>query len=71
MLEDIKNFVQKTAESCDDGYPWYFVIHKEFVDGIVKWLDEYINSEEGDWLDYTVEQSQNEEFMYVLILSIY
>ena len=71
MLEDIKNFVQKTAESYDDGYPWYFVIHKEFVDGIVKWLDEYINSEEGDWLDYTIEQSQKEEFRYVVILSLY
>ena len=70
MLEDIKHFVKKIGESNCEGR-WYFIIKEEFADGIDKWLNKYTNSNEGSWLDYTLEQSQNEEFMYVLILIAY
>lgn len=67
MLEDIKNAVEKFGHTTH-GTQWYFVIHKEFVDGIDKWLEEYTDSADGDWLCYRIYQSQNEEQMYVLIL---
>ena len=67
MLEDIKNAVKKFGETAH-GTQWYFIIKKEFADGIVKWLNQYINSADGDWLDYDLQPVQNEEFAYILIL---
>lgn len=67
MLEDIKNAVERFGETSH-GTRWCFVIKKEFIDGIDKWLHEYTRSADGDWLDYSIEQVQNDEFAYVLIL---
>ena len=67
MLEDIKNAVKKFGETAH-GTQWYFIIHKEFVDGIYRWLNGYTNTPDGDWLGYNIQQSQNEEQMYILIL---
>ena len=67
MLEDIKNAVKEFGESTH-GTQQYFIIHKEFVDGIDKWLNEYTRTADGDWLGYYIQQSQNEEQMYVLVL---
>ena len=67
MLEDIKNAVKKFGETTH-GTRWYFVIKKEFIDGIDKWLRGYTNTPDGDWLGYDIEQVQNEELSYVLIL---
>lgn len=67
MLDDIKNAVEKFGDT-PHGTQWYFIIHKEFVDGIVGWLREYTNTSDGDWLGYAIIQPQNEEQMYILIL---
>lgn len=67
MLEDIKNAVEKFGET-PHGIRWYFIIHKEFVDGIDRWLNGYTRTTDGSWLGYSIQQSQNEEQMYVLIL---
>lgn len=63
MLEDIKNAVEKLGRTQE-----YYIIHKEFVDGIVKWLREYTDTADGRWLSYTIIQPENEEQMYILIL---
>lgn len=67
MLEDIKNAVKKFGETTH-GTQWYFIIKKEFADGIQKWLDGYTATPDGDWLGYSMQQVQNDEFTYVLIL---
>ena len=67
MLEDIKNAVERFGETAH-GTQWYFIIKKEFVDGITKWLNQYTNSADGDWLDYGLQPVQNDEFSYILIL---
>lgn len=67
MLEDIKHAVEKFGEMAH-GTQWYFIINKEFIDGIEKWLWEYTFTPDGRWLRYSIQQSQNEEFKYILIL---
>lgn len=67
MLEDIQNAVERFGETAH-GTQWYFIIHKEFVDGIDRWLNGYTHTADGDWLGYTIIQPQNEEQMYILIL---
>ena len=67
MLEDIKYAVEKFGET-PYGTQWYFIIKKEFADGIEKWLKGYTATPDGDWLGYSMQQTQNDEFTYILIL---
>ena len=62
--QDIEKIVQQYADSSDGD--WYFIVNKEFLDGIDKWLWEYSISEEGWWLNYQIYTAQNEEQMYIL-----
>lgn len=65
--QDMEKIVEQFGASAYDD-DWYFIINKEFVDGINKWLWEYIYSLEGSWLNYKIYPTQNEEQMYILQL---
>ena len=62
--QDIEKIVEQYADSSDDD--WYFIVNKEFIDGIDKWLFEYSIGEEGWWLNYQIYKAQNEEQMYII-----
>ena len=64
--QDMEKIIKEYANSSDGD--WYFIINKEFVDGIEKWLWEYTYSPDGWWLNYKTYPIQNEEQMYVLQL---
>ena len=66
-IVDIEKIVEDFGETLC-GTNWYFIIRKEFVDGIKKWLDSYIYSIEGEWLDYSLQESVNETELYILHL---
>lgn len=70
--QDIKKIVEKFGETTTGDGDWYFVIKKEFVDGIVGWLDDYIydDDDEGQWLGYTLIESKNETDVYILRLYV-
>ena len=50
MLEDIKKIVEDFKKSRPDG-SLYLIVNKEFIDGIEKWLHEYVYTLEGKWLE--------------------
>lgn len=66
MLEDIKNAVEKFGETTFADGDWFFIIKKEFVNEIEKWLYEYSHSEEGSWFGYDLVPSKNEPEIYIL-----
>ena len=68
--QDIKEIVRKFGKSSIGDGDWYFIIKKEFVDGIRDWLDDYIygDDDEGQWLGYTLIESKNETEVYILRL---
>ena len=66
-IEDIEKIVEDFGKTLC-GTNWYFIIRKEFVDGIKKWLDSYVYSIEGEWLDYSLQESVNETELYILHL---
>lgn len=68
--QDIKIIVEKFGESTIGDGDWYFIVKKEFVDGIRGWLDGYTYTDEGQWLGYSLHQSANEEEVYVLRLYV-
>ena len=66
-IEDIEKIVEDFGKTLY-GTNWYFIIRKEFVDGIKKWLDSYVYTIEGEWLDYSLQESVNETELYILHL---
>lgn len=67
MIEDIKKIVKDFGESTSDG-DLYLIVKKEFVDGIDKWLHEYVYTIAGEWLSYSLKESFNETEIYILHL---
>ena len=67
MLEDIKKIVEDFKKYALDG-SMYLIVHKEFVDGIRKWLYDYIFTIKDKWLGYVIKESANETEFYVLHL---
>ena len=67
MVEDIKKIIEDFGETLY-GTSWYLIIHKEFVDGIKKWLDSYVYTIDGEWLGYSLQESANETEFYILHL---
>ena len=67
MLEDIKKIVEDFKKNAPDG-SMYLIVKKEFVDGIRKWLHDYVCTIEGKWLGYSLKESFNETELYVLHL---
>ena len=67
--QDIKEIVRKFGKSSIEDGDWYFIVKKEFVDGIRKWLDSYVYTIEGEWLGYSLKESKNETEVYILRLS--
>ena len=63
--QNMEKIVEQFGASAYDD-DWYFIINKEFVDGINKWLWEYSISEKGWWLNYQIYKIQNEEQMYII-----
>ena len=68
MLDYIKYAVEKFGDTYY-GTQWCLIIHKENVDKVDEWLNKYTQTEEGDWLKYNIQQCQNIDWLYVLILS--
>lgn len=69
-IQDIEKIVKKFGKSSIGDGDWYFIIKKEFVDGIREWLDDYIYTDEGQWLGYSLKESKNETEVYVLRLCV-
>lgn len=67
MLEDIKKIVEDFKKYAPDGSV-YLIVKKEFVDGIRKWLYDYVFTIEDKWLGYVIKESANETELYVLHL---
>lgn len=69
--QDIEKIVEEFGESTTGDGDLYLVVNKEFADGIRKWLDDYIYSDdEGQWLGYTLIESKNETEVYILRLYV-
>lgn len=66
--QDIKEIVRKFGKSSIGDGDWYFIVNKEFADGVKRWLDNYIYTDEGQWLDYRLIETKNETEVYVLRL---
>ena len=66
-LEDIKKIVEDFKKCAPDG-SMYLIVKKEFVDGIRKWLHDYVCTIKGMWLEYLLKESFNETEIYVLHL---
>ena len=67
MLEDVKKIVEDFKKCAPDGSV-YLIVKKEFVDGIRKWLHDYVCTIKGMWLEYSLKESFNETEFYVLHL---
>ena len=67
MIEDIKKIVEDFKKCAPDG-SIYLIVKKEFVDGIIKWLYDYIFTIDDKWLGYVIKESANETELYVLHL---
>lgn len=65
--QDMEKIVEQFGASAYDD-DWYFIINKEFVDGIRKWLDSYVYTIEGEWLSYSLKEALNETGIYILHL---
>lgn len=68
--QDIKEIVRKFGKSSIGDGDWYFIVKKEFADGVRDWLDNYIYTDEGQWLGYILKESKNEMEVYVLRLYV-
>ena len=66
-VENIKKIVEDFKKCALDG-SMYLIVHKEFVDGIRKWLYDYVCTIEDKWLGYVIKESANETELYVLHL---
>ena len=65
--QDIEKIVEQYKEIIYKDGNSYFIIRKELVSEIEKWLYKYSHSEEGRWLDYELAQSINEPEIYILV----
>lgn len=70
--QDIKKIVEEFEEGTIGDGDLYLIVNKEFADGIRKWLDDYIydDDDEGQWLGYTLVESENEPGVYILWLYV-
>lgn len=72
--QDIKKIVEEFGEGTigDRDGNLYLIVKKEFADGIRRWLDDYIygDDDEGQWLGYTLIESENEPEVYILRLYV-
>lgn len=66
--KDMKEIVRKFGKSSIGDGDWYFLTKKEFADGIREWLDDYIYTDEGQWLGYSLKEVKNQTEFYVLRL---
>ena len=66
--QDIKEIVRKFDKSSIGGGDWYLIVKKEFADGIRDWLDDYIYTDDGQWLGYVLKESKNEPEVCILRL---
>lgn len=66
--QDIKEIVRKFGNALIKDGDWYIVVKREFADGIKKWLDSYVYTIEGEWLDYSLKESVNEAEICILHL---
>ena len=65
--QDIEKIVKEFAETTITD-ELYLTISGEFVDGIDKWLHEYVYTIAGEWLSYDLKESFNETEIYILHL---
>ena len=68
-MVNIKQVVKEFGDSTV-GRDWYFIIGKSEADGIKEWLDRYVYTIEGEWLDYDLQEPLNETEVYILRLSL-
>lgn len=68
-VQDIEKIVEKFEDTTGDG-DWYFIVKREFADGIRKWLDSYVYTIEGEWLGYSLKEIKNEPEICILRLYV-
>ena len=66
--QDMKKIVVDFGQTTIGDGDWYFIVKKEFVDGIKAWLEGYTFTDDGQWLSYSLQESKNETEVYVLRL---
>ena len=66
-LNEVKKYIKKLNDS-DGNNELFIIIPKEEVDGINKWLKNYVNTGEGNWLDYDFLPIKNTTDFYILQL---
>ena len=66
-LDKVKKYIKKLNDS-DGNNELFVIIPKEEVDGINKWLKNYVNTGEGNWLDYDFLPIKNTTDFYILQL---
>lgn len=68
-VQDIEKIVEKFEDTTGDG-DWYFIVKREFADGIREWLDSYVYTIEGEWLGYSLNEIKNKSGVYILRLYV-
>ena len=68
-LDEVKKYIKKLNAS-DGNNEVFIIIPKEEVDGINKWLKNYVNTNEGNELRYDFLPIKNTAELYILQLII-
>ena len=68
-LEKVKKYVKQYSNDCNED-PYLIIVPKKEVDGIREWLEDYVNTNAGNWLWYDLQPSLNTSEYYVLVLHL-
>lgn len=66
-LDKVKKYIKK-LNGLDRNEELFIIVPKEEVDGINKWLKNYVNTSEDNWLDYDFLPIKNTTEFYILQL---
>lgn len=68
-LEKVKKYINEFEHNSDDD-ECFVLIPTEEEDEIVRWLADYVLSEEGNWLSYDLREIFNISDYEILVFSI-
>lgn len=66
-LDKVKKYIKK-LNGLDGNEELFIIVPKEEVDGINKWLKNYVNTSEDNWLEYDFLSIKNTTEFYILQL---
>ena len=70
MLNYVFNIIEKFGNATI-GEDWYLLIPANEVDGIEHALNEFVNTADGEWLGYDIQQIINDTSCILRLYSVY